>query len=80
MKQLTKNSNYFSIVSVIKLLEEMCQSYVILVGLIDGHKVASLSNKIAVEQKPTYTQLLEVFLNRDDIEKLFNTPVSFELC
>ncbi len=62
--------------SVIKQLEELCQNYVILVGLIDGHKVASLSNTIAVEQKPTINQLLEVFLNKDDIEKIIKTPVS----
>lgn len=63
-----------NIVSVIKQLEELCQNYVILVGLIDGHKVASLSNTIAVEQKPTINQLLEVFLNKDDIEKIIKTP------
>jgi hypothetical protein len=38
-------------------------------------RVASLSNTIAIEQKPTERQLLEVFLNKDDIEKIITTPV-----
>ena len=66
-----------SIVSVIKLLEEFCQNFVIMVGLVDGHKVASLSNILAIEEKPTEKQLLEVFLNKEDIEKIIKTPVGF---
>jgi hypothetical protein len=38
-------------------------------------RVASLSNTVAIEQKPTERQLLEVFLNKDDIEKIITTPV-----
>lgn len=39
-------------------------------------RVASLSNKIAIEQKPTENDLLDVFINREDIEKIIKTPVS----
>lgn len=63
-----------NIVSVLKMLENLCQTYLISVAFVDGNKVADLSNKLQIEQKPTQEELLSTFINRDDIENIINTP------
>ncbi|CAF1395000.1 unnamed protein product, partial [Didymodactylos carnosus] len=63
-----------SIITVFRMLEKLMHDYSIPIAFINGEKVTDIAQTIEHEHKPTLEELLNVIINRDDVEEMIKRP------